>query len=122
MTQTLPRPDNSLEPAGELARFAPNAVRPRVIGVGTATPPESYSQREMLDIFGITDERVRGVFLNSAIERRFLTLPPRGDDGRPRTETQGELLAKHKRTAVDMAARSLTACLDEAGADRKSTV
>lgn len=36
----------------------------------------SYTQQEMLDEFGITDPRIRSVFLNSAIERRGLTLPP----------------------------------------------
>ncbi len=89
---------------------------PRIAGVGTAVTGESYSQQELLDIFGITDPRVRSVFLSSAIRRRYLTLPPRGDDGTRLTEAQGELLAKHRALTVGMGARALGACLGNAGA------
>jgi polyketide synthase Type III len=86
-------------------------------GVGTAVPGHSYSQCELLDIFNITDKKVRSVFLNSAISRRFLSLPPRGDDGIPVTESQGDLLAKHKALAVDIGARAIGECLKDAGAE-----
>ncbi len=89
----------------------------RIVAVGTAVPAESYSQAELLDIFGIEDGKVRSVFLNSAIDRRFLTLPPAGADGRPVAEVQGELLAKHKAQAVDMGVRAVRDCLKEAGTD-----
>ncbi|WSM37963.1 type III polyketide synthase (plasmid) [Streptomyces cellulosae] len=88
----------------------------RVVGVGTAVPTTSYTQSEILDIFRIDDPRVRSVLLNSAIDRRYLTLPPEGSDGRPVPELQGELLGKHKQQAVDMAVRAVTECLKEAGA------
>jgi polyketide synthase Type III len=91
-------------------------VNARIVGVGTAVTEESYSQQELLDIFNITDPKVRSVFLNSAIQRRFLSVPPRGGDGVIIPETQGALLAKHKALAVDMGARSLRACLGSAGA------
>jgi polyketide synthase Type III len=87
----------------------------RIVGVGTAVPGTSYTQRELLDIFDVRDSRVRSVFLNSAIERRALTLPPQGADGMPRGETQGELLDKHAAQGVEMGARALTTCLDRAG-------
>ncbi|QMU70589.1 3,5-dihydroxyphenylacetyl-CoA synthase DpgA [Streptacidiphilus sp. P02-A3a] len=89
----------------------------RIAGVGTAVPGNSYSQQEVLDIFGIEDPRVRSVFLNSAIERRFLTLPPEGPDGARVMEVQGELLAKHKAQAVDMGVRAVQECLKDTGAD-----
>ncbi|MBD0423936.1 type III polyketide synthase [Streptomyces sp. TRM S81-3] len=88
-----------------------------IAGVGTASAGRSYTQREVLDAFAITDPRVRSVFLNSAIERRHLTLPPSDPDGGRLTEAQGELLAKHKRLALDMGARAVRACLDDAGLD-----
>ncbi len=91
-------------------------VFPRIAGVGTATPATSYTQQEMLDIFRITDPRVRSVFLNSAIERRALTLPPFGEDGTPVTETQGELLRKHLRTGRAMGREAVERCLADAGA------
>ena len=89
----------------------------RIAGVGTAVPGNSYSQQEVLDIFEIQDPRVRSVFLNSAIERRFLTLPPEGPDGARVMEVQGELLAKHKAQAVDMGIRAVQECLKDTGAD-----
>lgn len=93
------------------------APRPaRIAGVGTAVTPDSYTQREVLDLFGITDPRIRSVFLNSAITRRHLTLPAPDADGRRVSEPQGELLAKHTRLAVDMALRAVRSSLDDAGA------
>lgn len=91
-------------------------VRARIVGVGTAVPPLSYSQQEVLDVFGITDPKARGVFLNSSIKRRHLVLPPIGADGRPVGEAQGDLLAKHKTHAVESGIRALEACLKRAGA------
>lgn len=89
---------------------------PRIAGVGTAVSGQSYSQQELLDTFRITDPKVRSVFLNSAIERRFLSLPAQTDDGTRAVEAQGELLDKHKAVAVDMGARAIDACLKKAGA------
>ena len=89
---------------------------PGVVGVGTAVPPDSYSQRELLDIFKITDARIRSVFLNSAIDRRFLTLPPEDPAGDRLPEEQGALLAKHKKQALIMGVRALRECLEQAGA------
>lgn len=89
---------------------------PQIAGIGTAVAGEAYSQEEVLEAFGITDTKVRSVFLNSAIQRRHLTLPPPGDDGARVQETQGELLGKHKALAVDMGARAIDACLKDMGA------
>jgi 3,5-dihydroxyphenylacetyl-CoA synthase len=89
---------------------------PRIIGVGTAVTAESYSQEELLDTFHITDPKVRSVFLNSAIQRRHLSLPALGDDGTRVQETQEDLLGKHKALAVDMGARAIDACLKDTGA------
>ena len=60
---------------------------------------------------------MRSVFLNSAIDRRFLTLPPQRPDGTRAMEVQGELLAKHKAQAVDMGVRAVQECLKNTGAD-----
>lgn len=106
-TTPSPAPEYTKELAG---------ILPRIHAVGTAVPPQSYSQEELLDIFDITDQRIRSVFLNSAIGRRHLTLPPIGPDGRRRMETQGELLRKHTTTGIDMGARAVQACVKNAGA------
>lgn len=86
-------------------------------GVGTAVPETSYTQAELLDIFQITDPRVRSLFENGAIARRNLVLPPGGADGRPQTESQGELLAKHRRIGLQMGAEAVQRCLTAAHAD-----
>ncbi|MFC7326964.1 3,5-dihydroxyphenylacetyl-CoA synthase DpgA [Marinactinospora rubrisoli] len=90
---------------------------PRIVGAGTAVPALSYTQEELLDIYRIEDPRVRSVFRNSAIDRRHLTLPPEGPGGARRTETQGELLAKHREQGLDMGSRALQACLKDLDAD-----
>lgn len=108
---TLPDTENA-------TRAAPrqSIAAPRIAGVGTAVAGEPYSQRDLLEIFRITDSRVRSVFLNSAIERRYLSLPPAGDDGGRAYEEQGNLLAKHRALALDMGARAIASSLKNAGA------
>lgn len=102
-------------PTSEVSLPAPA----RIVGVGTATPDESYTQQELLEIFGITDPRVRSVFLNGGIDRRHLILPPNGPDGRPVVETQGELLAKHSSNGAGLAAAAVEAALLETGASKE---
>jgi polyketide synthase Type III len=89
---------------------------PRIAGVGTAVSGESYSQQELIDTFRIADPKVRSVFLNSAIERRYLSLPPQTADGTRAVEAQGDLLRKHKALAISMGTRAIDACLKNAGA------
>lgn len=113
MTMDLTRPDvrNLTEaPARQLMNS------PRIAGVGTAVSADSYSQEELLETFCITEPKVRSVFLNSAIQRRHLSLPAIGDDGARIQESQGDLLRKHKSLAVDMGARAIDACLKDVGA------
>ena len=90
--------------------------RPTIVGLGTANPEDCYSQGEILDLLKIENRRVRLLFLNSAISRRHLTLPRTGKDGPRCDETQGELLQKHRATAIDIGARAIRSCLDEIGA------
>ncbi|GAA2768401.1 3-oxoacyl-[acyl-carrier-protein] synthase III C-terminal domain-containing protein [Streptomyces paradoxus] len=116
MTIALTAPGTGVLDAVDPGRGkSPGAAR--IAGVATATTEHSYTQREVLDLFAITDPKVRSVFLNSAIERRFLTLPPRAADGALCSEAQGELLAKHKRLALDMGGRAVRAALDNVGLD-----
>ncbi|GAA1571854.1 type III polyketide synthase [Dactylosporangium maewongense] len=100
----------------ELNLLAAGPGPARIAGVGTAVTPDSYTQQELLDLLAITDPKIRSVFLNSAITRRHLTLPPPDAHGNRVPELQGELLAKHTRLAVDMGLRALRSSLDSAGA------
>ncbi|MFF2186531.1 3,5-dihydroxyphenylacetyl-CoA synthase DpgA [Streptomyces sp. NPDC058155] len=125
MTATAPTAPVSLAAAvpttpgtrapGQRLSTANAGPRPSVVGFGTATPANSYTQREMLELFGIEDPRIRSVFLNSAIERRYLTLPPELADGTRKTETQGELLAKHKEQGIRTGREALETALKRAG-------
>jgi polyketide synthase Type III len=94
----------------------PTPESPRIVSVSSAVPENSYSQDQILELFGIEDPRVRSVFHNSAIERRFLALPPVGPDGARRMETQGELLEKHRAQCLDMGSRALEECLKQLSA------
>ena len=87
----------------------------RILGVGTAVSGPSLTQTEVLDAIGVTDLKVRSLFLNSAIGRRNLTLPPLDGDGVRASESQGDLLDKHRSLALEMGARALLACLQRAG-------
>jgi len=97
---------------------APPTVRPRIVGIGTANPPTAYSQQDVLDRYRITDQKIVSLFHGSHIDRRFLYLPPVDEaTGIPRDEPQGELLAKHRRHAIELAGDALRACLKEIDAD-----
>lgn len=89
----------------------------RLIGIGTALPPVSYTQDELLRTFGITDPATRAIFLNSTIQRRGLTLPPQLPDRSRAVESQGELLDKHLTQGLRLGREAVLACLAEAGAE-----
>ncbi|NEY35710.1 type III polyketide synthase [Streptomyces sp. PRKS01-65] len=95
----------------------PGQAGPRLVAVGSATPPTSYTQRELLEIFRVEDPRIRSLFLNGGIQRRYLTLPPELPDGTRLAETQGELLAKHLTSGVAIGTEAVHKCLKEARAD-----
>lgn len=115
MTQLVTPVEPAFRPGRETR--GESSVSARVAGVGTAAPANSYTQQELLDIFGIEDARIRSVFLSGSIERRFLTLPRETDGGRPVPEPQGALLRKHATHGVELGARAIRACLSDAGAD-----
>jgi alkylresorcinol/alkylpyrone synthase/polyketide synthase Type III len=102
--------------AEDLPFVPPTPYDSTIAGVGTAVSSTSYSQQDLLDTFAISDPRIRSIFLNSAIQRRYLALPLPAGDGTPAPETQADLLDRHKALAVEMGVRALQACLDNSGA------
>lgn len=90
-------------------------ITSRLVAVGTANSQNAYTQHEILDNFGVTDRRVRSVFLSGGIRRRFLTLP--SDQSTPNVESQGELLQKHRVQGIEMGSQAIQRCLAEAGAN-----
>src|SRR5262249_44341478 len=59
----------------------PSMDSPRILAVGTAVPPTSFTQDELIDIFGYTDPRYQNLFRQSGIERRHFFVE--GDRTRP---------------------------------------
>jgi polyketide synthase Type III len=90
---------------------------PRLLGVGTANPETSYSQRDILDRYRIASPQIRSLFFGSHIDKRHLLLSDVDGNGVPAPESQGQLLDKHRREGIRLAARAVRACLADAGAD-----
>lgn len=85
--------------------------RPRILSVGTANPPDRYTQDEVLARFRCENPAVRKLFRASHIESRYLYLPKADREGRP-SETQSELLQKHRRGALAMGRQAIRQALD----------
>lgn len=88
--------------------------RARILAIGTSHPPDRYTQQDILDLFRVANPAVREVFQACHIDARYLVLPVPDETGRP-TETQGELLAKHRRWALRLGEQAIARCLDQAG-------
>jgi 3,5-dihydroxyphenylacetyl-CoA synthase len=89
---------------------------PRILSVGTSHPPRGYSQREVLDLFQVTDAKIGSIFENSHIERRYLHLPqPKAAGGMPE-ESSLELWKKHRAGTLLMGADAIARALKPIGA------
>lgn len=91
------------------------AQRPRIVSVGTANPPRSYTQEDLLQRFKITDRRITSIFRNSHIEKRFLHLPELDAEGNSPDETSTELLQKHRAGALDIGRKAIGRALEPLG-------
>lgn len=87
-----------------------------MLSVGTANPPERYRQEDIIELFDVPDPRLRSLFHSSHIETRHLYLPPPNAEGVPQ-ETQGQLLAKHLRGAMEIGPQAVQRCLQPMGLD-----
>jgi polyketide synthase Type III len=67
----------------------------------------------VLERYGIRDDKIRSLFLNSHISRRFLCLP----EDAALVENQGALLSKHRRVGVEIGGQAIRSCLGKLGAD-----
>ncbi len=87
---------------------------PQILSVGTATPPDRYTQEEVLAMFDSVDPRVRGFYLNGHIKTRHLVLPD-PVNGRREPESQEALITKHRRWSVRLGKEAIDACLSPLG-------
>ena len=88
---------------------------PRIVSVGTANPPDTYSQQDLIDLFKPEDQRLAQFFTNSHIRSRHLVLPVPGPDGVVPDEDGEALLNKHRRWAVELGAQAIERCLTPKG-------
>ncbi len=86
----------------------------RILSVGTANPPERYTQEEVAARYRIADPRIAALFRSSHIHTRHLYLPEPDADGVPQ-ETQGQLLAKHLRGALEIGPQAIGRALEPLG-------
>ena len=85
---------------------------PRILTVGTANPRTRFTQAEVLELAGYSDDRRRAFFLHSGIEGRYLAIE-RGVFSP--TESVDELQARFRKTSVDLGVRALADALARAG-------
>ena len=85
---------------------------PRIVALATANPKTQFSQEELLALSPYTDERRRGFFLHSGIERRHLYLDKASF--RP-IETTDELSARYRKGSIEIGCEAIQRALDQAG-------
>jgi alkylresorcinol/alkylpyrone synthase/polyketide synthase Type III len=90
-------------------------LRPRILSVGTANPPERWSQQDLLNRFKVTDPKITSLFGSSHIQTRYLYLPEGRPEGGPQPESQGDLLRKHRRGTLEVAPQAIARCLEPMG-------
>lgn len=86
----------------------------RIIGVGSATPPYAYTQKELLDLFGFQDPITCRVFGSPHIAKRHLILPePNPNTGHIPRESARALIEKFHRGALEMGWEAIRSSLND---------
>ncbi|NOU52633.1 type III polyketide synthase [Pseudoalteromonas sp. JBTF-M23] len=75
-------------------------------------PEEFYIQKDVADHLALKDERLRGIFINSGIEKRHLTVPV-GYSNDPNSESQAMLIDRHEHEALKLGSRAIEKCLEK---------
>lgn len=101
-------------PSRRKLAFRAPATGARIVSVGTATPPDRYTQEQVLDLFHETDPRIRRLYCNSHIQSRYLYLPE-PIDGRMPDESNQQLIDKHRRGALEIGPQAVAQALDSLG-------
>ncbi len=96
------------------ASFRQPTTGPRIVSVGTATPPCRYTQLEVLEKFQESDRKIRRLYSNSHINSRYLYLPD-PVDGKMPEESNQELLDKHLNGALEIGSQAIDECLSPVG-------
>jgi alkylresorcinol/alkylpyrone synthase/polyketide synthase Type III len=92
-------------------------VYPQIISIGTANPPNKYSQLEVIELFGTKVPILKRLFRKSHIRHRYLYLPEPGEDGIVQNETNHELIVKHLKGSIELGTLATKKCLSQLDID-----
>ena len=84
---------------------------PRILAVGTANPPNRFTQREAYRLVGYENKHILEIFLNSDIDYRHFYIDP---ESFSHDETPDELNQRYLRGAMETGCRAVHRCLESA--------
>jgi len=84
---------------------------PQLLSLGTALPPDTFTQAQTFAMCGYTSERIKKIFMNGEIETRHFYLEGKAFD---RQETKDQLLARYARGANRLGAEACRKALEDA--------
>lgn len=108
--------DTLSESRVETLRSRAPGVATRLVSVGTATPPNRYTQEQILEWAQESDPKIRALFRNSHIATRHLYLPEHAD-GRVPDETNQQLLDRHLNGVLELGPQAIERALRPLGLD-----
>src|ERR1700675_4492642 len=90
---------------------------PRILGIGTANPPDRLTQEQTFHAAGYQSERIRKIFLNSDIDYRHFYL-----EGAPnREESSDQLNQRYLHGAMKTGCQAILNCLKAAASNVQDT-
>jgi 3,5-dihydroxyphenylacetyl-CoA synthase len=97
---------------GEEPQEKISLTNPRILSVGTANPPERFTQQEAFQLAGYHSQRILEIFLNSDIDHRHFYVDRQNPN---RYETPDELNQRYLRGALETGCHAVHRCLEGAG-------
>ena len=85
---------------------------PQILAIGTANPPNRFTQRDAYRLAGYESRRILEIFLNSDIDYRHFYLDPGSFS---RHETPDQLNQRYLSGAMETGCRAVHRCLESAG-------
>lgn len=94
-------------------------INPRILGIGTANPPNRFSQQEIYELGAkhyefYRNPRIEQIFMNSDIEYRHLYIK---HEGFLPFETADELHRRYEKGAMEISMAAIECCLHDAQVD-----
>jgi len=80
-------------------------LKPKISSIGYGLPEQSYSQSELFDMLGYRSPRLRKIFENAGIARRYLWTNPIG-------KSWQELTQEYERGCIELSKKAILSCLD----------